>query len=178
MSAHLKLSLARQVLSAAVLALVVGLLWSTGVLAAEQQPPSTGRVEVVLADQYRKQAATIKQDFAEGGLTNLHLQFMKIGQPPTNLGLGRLVTADRARAAIRMAKQYNRGITILLPERLFPDHYIAIASSGFDDTVEYPVTEEALRELENPALTTEQFHELYRRLTPADQPPVKKGRVF
>lgn len=88
------------------------------------------------------------------------------------------LTAERVRAAIRMAKQYNRGITILLPERLFPDHYVTIASSSFDDTVEYPVNEEAMKELENPVLTTEQFHALYRRLTPADQLPVKKGRVF
>jgi hypothetical protein len=77
-----------------------------------------------------------------------------------------------------MAKRYNRGITILLPERLFPDHYVTIASSSFDDTVEYPVSDEAVKELENPLLTTEQFHELYRRLTPTDQVPVKKGRVF
>jgi hypothetical protein len=77
-----------------------------------------------------------------------------------------------------MAKHYNRGITILLPERLFPDHYVTIASSSFDDTVEYPIGEEALKELENPLLTTEQFHALYRRLTPVDQLPVKKGRVF
>jgi hypothetical protein len=103
---------------------------------------------------------------------------MKVGKPQTNIGLGPSVTAERARAAIRMAKKYNRDVTILLPERLFPGHYVAIASSGFDDTVEYPVSAEQLTELENPELTTEQFHALYRRLTPADQPAAKKGRMF
>lgn len=120
----------------------------------------------------------IKQDFAEAGLTNVHVQFLKAGRPPTNIGVGPQVTAERARAAIRLAKCYNRGITILLPERLFPDHYVTIASSSFDDTMEYTIGEEALRELENPSLTTEQFHELYRRLTLTDQMPAKKGRVF
>ena len=120
----------------------------------------------------------IKQDFAEAGLTNVHVQFMKAGRPPTNIGLGPKVTAKRARAAIRMAKYYNRGITILLPERLFPDRYGTIASPSFDDTAEYPIGEEALKELQNPLLTTEQFHALYRRLTPADQLPVTKARVF
>lgn len=139
---------------------------------------SSGRVEVVLANEYRKNLEEIKKEFAEAGLTNVHVQFMKAGKPPTNLGLGPSVTAERARAAIRMAKKYNRDVTILLPERLFPDHYVAIASSSFDDTVEYPVTAEQLKELENPALTAEQFHELYRRLTPTDQAPVKKGRMF
>lgn len=146
--------------------------------AAERESASAGRVEVVLAQELRKNEAAVKQDFADVGLTNVHVQFMKAGRPPRNLGLGPKVTADRARAAIRMAEKYNGGITILLPERLFPDHYVTIASSSFDDTVEYPIDKAALKELENSSLTTEQFHELYRRLTPADQPPVKKGRVF
>lgn len=138
----------------------------------------SGRVEVVLAHEYRKNLEEIKREFSEAGLTNVHMQLMKVGKPPTNIGLGPSVTAQRARAAIRMARKYNRDVIIVLPERLFPDHYVAIASSSFDDTVEYPVTPEQLRELENPALTTEQFHALYRQLTPTDRPPVRKGRVF
>lgn len=147
-------------------------------LAADAQTAIGGRVEVVLANDYRKDEAAIKQTFAEAGLANVHIQFMRQGRPPRNIGLGAQVSADRARAAIRLAKRYNGGVTILLPERLFPDHYIAIASSSFDETVEYPVSEEALSQLENPSLTLEQFHELYRRLTPADRPPAKKGRTF
>lgn len=139
---------------------------------------SSGRVEVVLAHEYRKNLDEIKKEFSEAGLTNVHVQLTKVGKPPTNIGLGPSVTAQRARVAIRMARTYNRDVTIVLPERLFPDHYVTIASSSFDDTVEYPVTPEQLRELENPALTTEQFHALYRQLTPTDRPPVRKGRVF
>ena len=165
-------------LQAVCLAIVLGVP-PTGVTAAQPDGiVSSGRVEIVLANEHRQPLDEIKKEFAETGLTNLHMQFMKVGKPPTNIGLGPSVTAERARAAIRMAKKYNRDVTILLPERLFPDHYVAIASSGFDDTVEYPVSAEQLTELENPALTTEQFHALYRRLTPADQPPAKKGRMF
>ena len=40
----------------------------------------------------------IKKEFAEAGLTNLHVQFMKVGKPPTNIGLGPSVAAGRARA--------------------------------------------------------------------------------
>ena len=158
--------------------MLLGILPVGSAIAAEQEPASAGRVEVVLANEHRQDREAIKKDFVEAGLPNVHIQFMKAGRPPTNIGVGPHVTAERARAAIRMAKHYNRGITILLPERLFPDHYVTIASSGFDDTVEYPVNEEAMKELENPVLTTEQFHALYRRLTLVDQPPVKKGRVF
>ncbi len=151
----------------------------TGVPAAQPDGAvSSGRVEIVLANEHRTSLEEIKKEFAGAGLTNLHVQFMKVGTPPANMGLGSSVTADRARAAIRMAKKYNRGVTILLPERLFPGHYVTIASSSFDDTVEYPISTEQLMELENPALTTEQFHALYRRLTPVDRLPGKKGRAF
>jgi hypothetical protein len=160
------------------LVMLLGILPVGSAMAAEQEPASPGRVEVVLANEHRQDREAIKKDFVEAGLPNVHIQFMKAGRPPTNIGLGPKVTAERARAAIRMAKHYNRGITILLPERLFPDHYVTIASSSFDDTVEYPIGEEALKELESPLLTTEQFHALYRRLMPVDQLPVKKGRVF
>ena len=78
---------------------------------------SSGRVEVVLANEHHKDLEEIRKEFAEAGLTNLHVQFMKAGKPPTNIGLGPSVTAGRARAAIRMAKKYNRDVTILLPER-------------------------------------------------------------
>ena len=163
---------------AAFLATILGVLSLGATAAAEPESGVPGRVEVVLANEHRKDLEIIKQDFVEAGVGNVHIQFMKAGHPTMNIGAGPKVAAERARAAIRMAKKYNGGVTILLPERLFPDHYVTIASSSFDDTVEYPIGEEALKELENPSLTTEQFHELYRRLTPADRPPVKKGRVF
>jgi hypothetical protein len=159
-------------------AALVGLLSAGAVPAAEVDAVPAGRVEVVLANAHRAHQDEIIQAFAAAGLTNVHLQFMKAGKPPANIGLGPKVVVERAQAAIRMARVYNGGVAILLPERLFPDHYVTIASSSFDDTVDYPVNDEALKELENPSLTTEQFHNLYRRLTPADRPPGKKGRVF
>lgn len=145
---------------------------------AEEAAVSSGRVEVVLASDYRKDRDAIKQEFVDAGLANVHLQFMKQGQPPPNIGLGAQVTAERARTALRLAKKYNRGVTILLPAHLFPAHYVTIASSSFDDTVEYVIQDEELSQLEDPSLTTEQFHELYNRLTISRPPPSKKGRVF
>jgi len=132
------------------------------------------RVEVVLADQYRTQVAVLKEDFAQSGMTNVHFQFAKRGQPPQNIGLGRDVPADKAREAIRLASKYNLGVGILLPERLFPPRFVTIASSNYDDTVEYPIDQEALAKLQNPNLTTEEFHRLYRELTSGPLEP--KGR--
>lgn len=137
-----------------------------------------GRVEVVLADEHRKDLPAIKREFVEAGLANVHIQFVRQGQPPPNIGMGRDVPVERAQAAIRLAKKYNRDVKVLLPERLFPATFITIASSNYDDTVDYPIDSEALRQLEDPALTSEQFHSLYGRLTPHDKAPARKGRAF
>ena len=148
--------------------LIAGAVFLAGsppALAAEPAAPSQGRAEVVLANEYRKDAEAIKKDFEQAGLSNVHIQFVKQGQPPPNIGLGRQVSAERAREAIRLAIKYNRAVKILLPAYLFPPHFITIASSNFDDTVEFPIDEGALRRLQDSSLTTEQFHELYHQLT-------------
>lgn len=127
--------------------------------------PPVSRVEVVLASHYRNQVAALTEEFAQAGMTNVHFQFVKMGQPPQNIGLGREVPADKAREAIRLALKYNLGVGILLPERLFPPRFVTIASSNYDDTVEYPIDQKSLAELQNQNLTTEEFHRLYRNLT-------------
>jgi hypothetical protein len=125
------------------------------------------RVEVVLAYQYRTREAEIKKEFVQVGLTNVHFQYARMGHPPQNIGMGREVPADKAREAIRLAIKYNLGVGILLPERLFPPRFITIASSNYDDTVEYPITQDTLAKLQDATLSTEAFHRLYRDLTSA-----------
>src|SRR5512147_2938397 len=71
-------------------------------------------VGVVLAAQYRREVAVLREDFAQAGMTNVHFQFAKRGQPPQNIELGRDVPADKAREAIRLAIKYNLGVGILL----------------------------------------------------------------
>jgi hypothetical protein len=127
--------------------------------------PPVSRVEVVLASQYKNQVAALTDEFAQAGITNVHFQFASRGQPPQNIGLGREVPADKAREVIRFALKYNLGVGILLPERLFPPRFVTIASSNFDDTVEYPIDQATLTRLQDESLTTEEFHRLYRDLT-------------
>jgi hypothetical protein len=126
---------------------------------------SVSRVEIVVANQYKDHLDSLRQEFVEAGLVNVHVQVARRGSPPTNIGLGSQVPADKAREVIRLALKYNHGVSILLPERLFPPRFVTIASSNFDDTVEYPIQNEDLAHLLDTSLTTEQFHELYRRLT-------------
>lgn len=147
---------------------------TSAVIAEGTVVPSVSRVEVVLANQFKSQVAAVSEEFAQAGLTNVHFQFARLGQPPQNIGLGRDVPADKAREAIRLALKYNLGVGILLPERLFPPRFVTIASSNYDDTVESKIDQAALAQLQNPTLTTEEFHRLYREFTAA--PTEVKGR--
>jgi hypothetical protein len=147
------------------IAVCAGVMAAHAVAAEVVSAPMVSRVEVVLASQYKNQVAALTDEFAQAGMPNVHFQFFRQGQPPQNIGLGRDVPADKAREAIRLALKYNHAVSILLPERLFPPRFVTIASSNFDDTVECPILNEDLAHLLDTSLTTEQFHELHRRLT-------------
>lgn len=154
---------------------VCGAVMAAHVVAAEVVlVPVVSRVEVVLASQYKNQVATLTEEFSQAGMPNVHFQFFRQGKPPRNIGLGREVPADKAREVIRLALKFNLGVGILLPERLFPPRFVTIASSNYDDTVEYPIDQATLARLQNENLTTEEFHRLYRDLTSTPIEP--KGR--
>ena len=162
-------------LHAVVLAVCACVMGAHAVAAEEVvSTPAVSRVEVVLASQYKNQIATVTEEFVQAGMPNVHFQFFRQGQPPQNIGLGRDVPADKAREALRLALKYNLGVGILLPERLFPPRFVTIASSNYDDTVEYPIDQATLAQLQNETLTTEEFHRLYKGLTSLPLPP--KGR--
>lgn len=153
---------------------LVGAITSLAAVDEKSSVQTVSRVEVVLAKHYRDHEVELKQEFALAGLLNVHFQFARMGQPPQNIGMGRDVPAEKAREAIRLALKYNLGVGILLPDRLFPPRFITIASSNYDDTVEYPINQDTLLKLQNPDLSTEAFHRLYRDLTSAVIHP--KGR--
>ena len=159
---------------AAMIAVCAGVMAAQVVAAEVVSAPTVSRVEVVLASQYKNQVTTLTEEFTQAGMANVHFQFFRQGQPPQNIGLGREVPADKAREAIRLALKYNLGVGILLPERLFPPRFVTIASSNYDDTVEYPIDQATLAQLQNESLTTEEFHRLYRGLT--SSPLALKGR--
>jgi hypothetical protein len=150
---------------ASMLALLVSMGCAVVLWADDVSVPPVSRIEVVLASQYKSQISALTEEFAQAGMPNVHFQFARQGQPPKNIGMGRAVPADKAREAIRLALKYNLGVGILLPERLFPPRFVTIASSNYDDTVEYPISKEDLARLLDASLTTEQFHDLYRQLT-------------
>lgn len=89
----------------------------------------------------------------------------KGGHPPTNIAIGRGLTAEDARLVIDLALKYNDNINGLIFQSLNPPNYVAIATSAWDDNSETIITPDQLAALREPKLTTEEFHSLYRELT-------------
>lgn len=141
-------------------------------VAQEAEPTETNGkilVELFLAKERKSDLNAIKKELEALGITRIRPQFFRLGNPPENIAIGKDIPADVARLAIRLAITYNRDIKSLLPEyRFFPDH-IVIGSSAFDQASEVPIRPEDLKRLSDPALTTAQFHELYRHLTGEDK---------
>ncbi|MBI3609987.1 MAG: hypothetical protein HY204_04685 [Nitrospirae bacterium] len=126
-------------------------------------------VEIFLGSDRRNDLETIKKAFEAVSVTRIRVQFFRLGNPPTNIAIGNNVPAPVARLAIRLAVTYNRDVKSLLPQfRFFPDH-IAIGTSAFDEKSEIPIRPDDLKRLSDPALTTAQFHALYRHLTGEDE---------
>lgn len=126
-------------------------------------------VEVFLSPDHRDDIPAIKRDLEAVAVTRVRTQVFRLGHPPKNIAIGRDVPAEVARLAIQLAVDYNGGVEFLLPEyRFFPSH-VAIGTSAFDEASQIPITPEGLAQLREPQLTTEAFHELYRRLTSEDQ---------
>jgi hypothetical protein len=121
-------------------------------------------VEISLSKDRKGDLDAIKQAFAKVGVTKVRAIVFQAGNPPTNVAIGRNVSAPIARLAITLAEQYNRGITLLLPEERLAPHYIGFGSSIFDELFQYPVTPEDVKRLADPSLSTDEFHALYRQL--------------
>ncbi len=144
-----------------------GAVWSAEPAVGD---PGAILVELFLAPDRKIDLDVIKKEFAAVGVTKVRSKFFRVGNPPSNLAVGRNVSAPIARLAIRLAQTYNREITLLLPEeRLAPD-YIAFGTSIFDESFQIPVSAENLARLADPGLTTEQFHALYRQVADINRP--------
>ena len=152
-----------------------GILWPVGQAAGDGTDSSAREnskilVEIFMPRDQKNDLEKIRKDFSEISITRIRAQFTyPAGLPLENIAIGRNVPAHTARHAIEIAQRYNRGVRLLLLQIKFPQNYIAIGTSAFDELSQIPITPEDLRRLSDPALTTPQFHTLYRSLTGEDK---------
>ncbi len=132
-------------------------------------------IEIWLGHKQKKNRKAIRQELKDRSVKVLHhtIQFWRPrgGHPPTNIAIGRGLSAEDARWVIDLALRYNDAVTMLVLQRLNPPHYAAIATSAWDENSQIPIKPEDLERLRDPRLSTEEFHKLYVSLTGEENIP-------
>ncbi len=127
------------------------------------------KIELFLMKERKKDDKFLKGFFAEQKIKRVMIQYFRAGNPPKNIVLGKRIPADVGRMMIELAIHYNNGVTHLVPEFRFYDHYAAFGNSSFDIQAQIPITPEDLDKLRDESLSDEEFHVLFRSLTGEDQ---------
>ena len=166
------------IFSIALAMLLPGMVWAADAGTTKQDYVPSGcpiektticTMEIWLAHPHKKTNRDIRQVLKTRSIKTLRhtIQYWKPkgGHPPTNIALGWGLSAEDARWVIDFALKYNDRIDGLIFQRLNPPHYVAVATSAWDDKSETKITPEQLQQLRDPKLTTEEFHALYVKLT-------------
>ncbi len=126
-------------------------------------------IEMWLAHKQKKHNKEIRQFLKDRPVKVLRrtIQYWRAkgGHPPQNIAIGNGISAEDARWLIDLAIERNDGITMLVIQRLNPPNYAAVGTSAWDEKSLINITPEDLKSLRDPSLNTEQFHQLYLKLT-------------
>ncbi len=125
---------------------------------------TTVLVELFLSADRKEDLVEIKALFAQIKGVRVKEHFYPKGKSPLSIAIGRGVSADAARLAIKVAKQHNGGIHYILPDFLYPLDYIAIGGSHFSEELHVPINPSDVDALSDPDKTTEEWHRLYQTL--------------
>ncbi|MFQ5596559.1 MAG: hypothetical protein ACE5GK_00765 [Nitrospiria bacterium] len=122
-------------------------------------------IDMKLAKKWKKKKKEIKNDVIDNNdLLKVRLSFFPFLDPPMNLGVGKCVSAEDGRIAIKKALEYNRGIGFVVMQELLPHHWIRIGLTDLAELAWIPVTPKDISRLADPSLTTDQFQSVYREL--------------
>lgn len=133
--------------------------------AAQENRDKPTTVEILLAKKWKDRTEEVKRSFtgADESL-KVRIKFFPFLNPPGNIGIGRCVSAEKARLAIQEAVRYNGKVDRLIMQDIMPHHWIKIGTTDTSELTWISIGPEELARLTDPSLTTEQFQELYRQL--------------
>jgi len=122
-------------------------------------------IEILLAQKWKDRLQEIRESLKGGNETvKVRTRLYPLIDPPSNIGIGKCVAAEDARRAIREAVKYYGKLDRLIRQDILPHHWIKIGSTDTAELAWIPVGPDDLTRLTDPALSTEQFQDLYRRL--------------
>jgi hypothetical protein len=133
-------------------------------------------VEIVLSQKWKPEVDAVKHALiAESPAVKVRVKFYPFLDPPANIGIGSCVPAEVARRAIQEAIHRSGKIDRLIRQDILPHHWVKIGSTDTAEMAWIPVEPDDVARLSDPALTTDQFQELYRTLAAPKERPLPFG---
>mgnify|MGYP001613522734 CR=1 FL=1 len=123
-------------------------------------------IEIVLHNKWKNRLDEVKASLQAGKeAVKVRPKIFPFLDPPSNIGIGKCVSADQARMAIEAAVRYYGKLDRLIRQDILPHHWVKIGSTDTAELAWVPVLPEDLNRLTDSSLTTEQFQQLYRQLS-------------
>jgi hypothetical protein len=122
-------------------------------------------IEIVLSQKWKARSEEVKKAMAADSKTvKVRVRIYPFLDPPTNIGIGKCVSAEDARRAIREAVADYGKLDRVIRQDILPHHWIKIGSTDIAELAWIPIAPDDLARLTDPALSTDQFQDLYRQL--------------
>jgi|GEM_PF-6718979 len=123
------------------------------------------RVEITLAKKGKANPKEVKAQFVQGSApVRVQVDFLPFLDPPMNIGIGRCVSAEMGRLALRQAIVLNRGVEMLILQGVLPERFIGIGTTKVAELSWIRISPEELKGLMDPTLSTDAFQQAYRKL--------------
>ena len=123
------------------------------------------KIEGYISKKFRKQRKTIFKEFTELGNSKSALRVYPMGETSKVIAIGKCVPVHIAQHVIKKAIKYSTGVESLVQQQFVHGHWIGVGVTIFDEPSQQLVSSEQVRQLLNPELSSEDFHQLYRKMS-------------
>lgn len=123
------------------------------------------KIEGYISKKFRKQRKAIFKEFTELGNSRAALRVYPMGETSKVIAIGKCVPVHIAQHVIKKAMEYSTGVESLVQQQFVHGHWIGVGVTIFDEPSQQLVSSEQVKQMLNPELSSEEFHELYRKLS-------------
>ena len=123
------------------------------------------KIEGYISKKFRKQRKAIFKEFTELGNSKSVLRVYPMGETSKVIAIGKCVPVHIAQHVIKKAIKYSTGVESLVQQQFVHGHWIGVGVTIFDEPSQQLVSSDQVKQLLNPELSSEDFHQLYRKMS-------------
>ncbi len=123
------------------------------------------KIEGYISKKFRKQRKAVIKEFTELGNSKAALRVYPMGETSKVIAIGKCVPVHIAQHVIKKAMEYSTGVESLVQQQFVHGHWMGVGVTIFDEPSQQLVSAEQVKLMLDPALSNEEFHKLYRKLS-------------